>query len=378
MRLLQLLPAGARLLLIPSAPLAPWRSAVVIPARNEAQRIVACLEALRCQWSVTGRTALGDFVTVLVINGSTDASVQEVYRWHLSHPEMPLLLVDVDFPVDLAHVGSARGLGFDLAIDLLRQHGQGQRMLFSTDADTRLGASCLAEAYRWLERGADAVGAHIRTSEPDTSRIGAVVNAYRNISREIRQQYYPSPLAQEAQHGDFGGAGFGVSLDAYQKAGGLPRLSFDEDQGMRRRLLDNGAAVLYPSNVAVYTSTRLDGRAVWGMAQQLAVWERDYEHNRWPMAPTASGLVWKYALKAQLRDGRRPGAYFDRSGHLASLWNGVEHNAPFEARWSRFWQDASTRQHRDALFPLLSLPLALRSLQQHARPQEASLLSKAA
>ncbi len=351
----------------------PWRAAVVIPARNEVDRIISCLESVRCQWSLAGRSLVGEFVTVVVVNGTTDATCGEIMRWHAAHPTLPLILVDVDFPDAEAHVGSARSLGMDIAAGLLEQNGCGKRMLLSTDADTRLAPDAIAEAYAWLQRGADAVGARILAGEPDPSRIGAVINAYRALHSTLRHHYYRGHLDLQPSHGDFGGAGFGVSLPAYRAVGGLPILAYDEDQFMRRRLLDAGLQVAYPRSFVVYTSTRMDGRAEWGMAKQLAAWESDYAMQKWPVVPCVNGLVWKYALKASLRDGRPPINYFDPSGTLAGIWGKVDEDQAFEARWRAIWSHADTIALREARFPRRPLPEAYESLK--AAFEEGQLLA---
>ena len=365
------LPHGGRVLARPTVSPRRWHTAVVIPARNEAERIIGCLEALRCQWSPAGRSLTGDFVTVLVVNGTTDATATQALHWHAAHPQFPLLLVDVDFPAAGAHVGAARGLGLDLGVALLRAWGTGPGLLFSTDADSRLESTAIARARLGIERGADALGAFIRTHEPDTSQIGAVINAYRRLSSRLRQRYCPCPLGTVDPHGDFGGAGFVVTVDAYSRAGGLPRTRWDEDAGMRRRLLASGAVVAYPRDLVVYTSTRHDGRAEWGMAQQLAVWEADHRAGRWPTAPTAAGLVWKYALKAALREGLDPDGYFDPTGGLAAAWSRIPDDAPFEARWQRFWDDDITVELRERRFPQTPLPQAYHSLLAYERRAQA-------
>ncbi len=357
------LPHNGRYALNEAASTMRWQAAVVIPARNEADRIVACLESLRCQWSLSGQSMLGGFVTVVVVNGTSDATCGEVMRWHAAHPTVPLVLVDIDFPAAEAHVGSARSLGLEIAALLLDQNGDGERMLFSTDADTRLASNAIAEAYAWLRRGADAVGAHILAGEHDTSCIGAAINAYRLFHARLRHRYYRQPFDVQPPHGDFGGAGFGVSLTAFRAVGGLPVLSYDEDQFMRRRLLDAGFEVAYPRSLKVFTSTRLDGRTEWGMAKQLAAWEEDYAAEKWPMMPCANGLVWKYALKASLRDGRPPINYFDPTGTLARVWARSDAHQAFEGRWRAFWTHADTVALRETRFPCQPLPDAYNTLE---------------
>ena len=335
-----------------------------MPARDEVGRILPCLEALRCQWSLDGRSMAGHFPVVLVVNGTCDGTCGEVIRWARAHPELPLVLVEVDFPAGLAHVGSARRLGLDIAATLLDQNGWGKRLLFSTDDESRLAPNALAEAYSYLQRGADAVGAHIVAGEADTSKIGLKINAYRALHSSLRHRFFPGEFDLQPSHGDFGGAGFGVSLEAYREAGGLPCLPYHEDHEMRRRLLEAGHKIAYPRTVTVYTSTRTDGRAEWGMARQLAAWEDDYAAGKWPVVPCMDGVVWKYALKAALRDGRPSADAFDRSGRLAAVWQATNPSLSFEARWHKFWTHPTTAEIREARFPQRPLPEAVESFER--------------
>ena len=321
----------------------------------------ALLESVRCQWNLQGQSMLGQVPLVLVVNGSIDGTASEVLLWGRHHPEVPLVTIEIDFPDAEAHVGTARRLGMDVAGAMLERHGAGHRMLFSTDADSRLAPTALAAADDQMSRGADAVGAHTVAGEHDHSRIGVVINAYRAMHARVRHQYYAGPLDRMPSHGDFGGAGFGVRLEAYTAVGGLPRLRYDEDQGMRRRLLDAGLTLVYPRSVRVYTSTRMDGRVDWGMARQLAAWEMDYAMRRWPQAPGHAGVAWKYALKARLRRGEEPGD-LDPTGVLAAVWARTDPDAYFEARWCSLWSDARVVALREGRFPQRPLPQAYEEL----------------
>ena len=324
----------------------------VVPARNEAQRIIACLEALRCQWSRNYGSMHHRLGAVLVINGTTDGTAYAVMQWVSLHPSFCLLVIDVDFPAERAHVGSARRLGLDVAASLLAQRPAARQLLFSTDADSRLAHNAVCEGLREL-KNVDAFGAHIVAGEPDTSRIGLHMQRYQELKGQLRYQVFPSAHERHAQHGVFGGAGFGVSLTAYRAVGGLPALSFDEDQMMRRRLLDAGYRVSYPRDIVVYTSTRLEGRTPWGMAKQLAAWEQDAAVERWPHEPDARALAWKYTQKAKLRED----------------WAMSNSAEAFEQVWQRYWQSDETLAFRQNQFRPRALPEAIASLTSYLKAQ---------
>ena len=313
------LPAGARYVLgEDQARRATLRAAVCIPARDEAERIFAALEAVRCQWDPATQRPLGEAVAcVLVVNGTTDETLQRVCAWAAAHPRFRLTVVDADFAPERAHVGTARRLALDLGAGLLAAGGcGGDGLLLSTDADSRLRYDALARGLGELQR-ADAFGAHIVAGEPDHSRIGLLVNRYGALRAELRHRLYREPHDRTPPHGVFGGAGFGLTVRAYRLAGGLPEQPYDEDQELRRRLLSAGLRVSYPRDVVVATSTRTDGRTPWGMARQLAAWAADDDAGRMPAVPGASALAGRYRAKAALRD-RFPDTPLGRQGFYAA------------------------------------------------------------
>ncbi len=344
---------------------------VVVPARNEAERILPCLEALRCQWSAQHGNLHRAFATVLVINGSNDATEYEALQWATAHPELAVTIVDVDFPEAMAHVGSARHLGFAYACALFAGSSvpRTRQLLFSTDSDSRLAHDAVARGLDELER-ADAFGAHIIAGEPDPSRIGKVINRYATLLARVRFDNYAQAFERHPPHGVFGGAGFGVSRAAYEAVGGVPRLAFDEDQHMRRRLLDAGYRVNHPRDVIVYTSTRTEGRTPWGMARQLAVWDEDYAHGRWPIVPGAAGLLFKYELKAALRrsyegDGSEAPHADVLPAFARPAWALARARASYELAWRALWTDADFAHWREARYAQVPLPQAVRELEVH-------------
>ena len=346
-----------------AAPHAPrrLRCACVVPARDEARRIVACLEALRCQWTRHASSLREELAVVLVVNGTTDHTAYQVLQWAALYPSFALAVVDVDFPAPRAHVGSARGLGLGIGAHLLRALSEAppeRRLLFSTDADTRLAHDAVDRGLEELGR-ADAFGANILAGEPDTSRIGLLFNRYRDLHAELRYAVYASPHDRHPPHGVFGGAGFGVSLSAYEGVGGLPEVSFDEDQGMRARLLDGGYRVSYPRDIVAYTSTRTTGRTPWGMAKQLAAWEAEAAREEWPLVPAREGLLAKYRLKARERQRWRGRADHPDRDH-------GDHRG-FEAAWRRYWYSSDVQRRHARRYPLLPLPEATGQLELAAR-----------
>jgi glycosyltransferase involved in cell wall biosynthesis len=98
---------------------------VIVPARNEALHIQACLQSLADQ---TGAPA---FEIIIVDNASTDATAALVQAFIHGHPDFTIRLLHQPTPGR----GGARALGFSAA------HGQ---LLLSTDADTTVPPNWVA------------------------------------------------------------------------------------------------------------------------------------------------------------------------------------------------------------------------------------------
>ncbi len=79
---------------------------VIIPARDEANRVVAALDALAHQVTDEGR--LFDparYEVVLLANNCRDATAMVARRYAATHPNLALHVVDLTLPPDQAHVG---------------------------------------------------------------------------------------------------------------------------------------------------------------------------------------------------------------------------------------------------------------------------------
>ncbi len=85
---------------------------VVVPVRDEAERIADCLRALAYQ-----HDAAADGI-VLAINNTTDATAVIVRALRLSL-KVPVHVLEREFPPEQAHAGSARRLGMEHAAFLL-------------------------------------------------------------------------------------------------------------------------------------------------------------------------------------------------------------------------------------------------------------------
>ena len=235
--------------------------AVVIPARNEAERIGACLAAFAGQ---------GDRATViLVINGTTDATAKIAHDVAARH-NLDLVVIECTLnPGD--GVGAARRIGCDHAIRNMRQ----LRYLMTTDADCVVAPDWIARNVRHLETF-DAVCGKIDLIESEKGilsemDLGLATNEgrYRALVQRIYGEHATDPADICGTHGEAAGASLAMRPEAYLAAGGFEASGTGEDRRIVRVLRTSGYRVLHADDVLVRASCRLDGRAIGGMSDAL-------------------------------------------------------------------------------------------------------------
>ena len=235
---------------------------VVIPARNEADRIGTCLQALAAQ-----DTANTSFV--VVANNCIDETARIATDCAAAFG-LTLLVVERTFAAGTG-VGTARRIGCDVAVSTWPD---AQSLLF-TDADCRVAPDWITRNRQHL-RSFAAVCGHV-TPMPDElgvlrdidirlaeleGRYDALVNAYYRMMR-------PGPCGLTGDHGHAAGASLSVRAGAYRDVGGFADLTTGEDRDLIRRLKAAGHPVLHAGDVTVSASCRLDGRAQCGMSDAL-------------------------------------------------------------------------------------------------------------
>lgn len=212
---------------------------VVVPAHDEAELVAAALESVV---AAAGRVDVPVEI-VVVSNGSTDATSQVARARGATVLELPS-----------AGVGAARALG--AAVSLRGRDPRGL-WLASTDADSRVPSSWLSHHLELADAGADVV---LGTVCLDDHHLPDHAEWWRT---------YRHPIGLDA-HPHVHGANLGVRGSTYVAAGGFADLDRDEDVDLVRRLRDVTDRIVTTDGSAVVTSARLVGRAVGGVADDLA------------------------------------------------------------------------------------------------------------
>ncbi|WP_138935428.1 glycosyltransferase [Roseovarius arcticus] len=235
--------------------------AVVIPARNEAERIGACLAAFAGQIE---RTTI-----ILVINNTIDATAERA-RDTAAQYDLDLTVLDCALnPAD--GVGAARRIGCDHAMRQMRH----LRYMMTTDADCIVAADWIACNARHLE-SVDAVCGRIDLIESEKgilSEMDLVLatneGRYRALVQTIYAKYAEESADLIGTHGEAAGASLAFTPAAYVAVGGFERNENGEDRRIVRALRSSGYRVSHADDVIVRASCRLDGRAVGGMSDAL-------------------------------------------------------------------------------------------------------------
>ncbi len=253
---------------------------VIIPAKNEADHLPAAFDALRLQIDLTGKPlASEEYEVIVLINNSTDDSLTVVEQYRRAHPRFRLLVIHRDFESDDAHIGNVRRMLMNEASARLRFAARSEGLILSTDADTEVSPDWIAQNWKEIRSGAEAVGGRIqlRTSELShlahrTREIQLLDEQYRLLVAWLEDRYDPQahdPWPRHHQH--FGGS-LAVTVSAYEKVGGLPPERTLEDLAFYRLLVRNDVRFRHSPDVLVRTSPRLQGRTEIGLAEQLTCW----------------------------------------------------------------------------------------------------------
>ncbi|SER25832.1 glycosyltransferase [Actinokineospora terrae] len=226
--------------------------AIAVPARDERDRIRACLRAI-----VAAARALPP-TTAWALCLVADRCSDDTARIAESELDgLPALVVhnSVDHPL-----GTIRDLGLRHAQALLGNNDPARTWLLSTDADTTVPITWLTSLLRLAAKGTHAIAGTTRLDHPAAPTTAAA----RRYARVLDLARVPEG------HGNVYGANLAIRADTYHAIGGFPPLNTGEDHGLWNRLTRAGYRHTYAEDNAVTTSARTRGRARGGLADLLA------------------------------------------------------------------------------------------------------------
>jgi glycosyltransferase involved in cell wall biosynthesis len=225
----------------------PWDVVVVVPARDEADRITACVASVL---AAVRAAPVRRGVVVVVADACTDDTAARA-RAALGPAHVVL---------EVAHrsAGQARRDGVEAGLARLRGFDAARTWIAATDADTRVPPDWLAHHLAQARRGWTAV-AGIVAVDDFSEHPAHVAEAFR------RHYRFDADGAHEHVHG----ANLGCRADAYLDVGGWPPLALHEDRELWGALRRRGWPAAATARSSVTTSGRAIGRAVGGFADVL-------------------------------------------------------------------------------------------------------------
>ncbi len=280
---------------------------VVIPVRNEAERLPKTLAALANQTDALGNALDPETYEVLLLaNNCTDETAEVAYAFGKRHPRLALHIAEITLPRSVAHVGTARRLLMDEACLRLLFCGRERGVIASTDGDTLAASDWVHQMLGEIAAGVDAVGGRIRVErQPGEDRDARLYclrdTAYQRGLARLENLVDPDPADPWPRHHQFFGGNFAVTAHAYKQVGGLPPLPCLEDVALKEALRRADACIRHSPQVRVSTSARQEGRTPLGLSSQLREWgemgRTGYAH--WVQQPQAVAV--RFLARRSLR-----------------------------------------------------------------------------
>ncbi|HAV03227.1 MAG TPA: glycosyl transferase, partial [Chryseobacterium sp.] len=187
---------------------------VVIPARNEEQYIWACLDAFVHQTDLNGQPLNRALFEVLVlVNNSTDCSAEIVRDFQRRNTNLQLFMAEVTLPKPNANIGFIRKALKTVAYHRLRKQGDG--LILTTDADTKVARDWLAQNQNEIDNGAEVVGGRIllrkdefQSLDTGTQALYFLDEQYQFLQAELEaeimgESHDPAPRHHQHFNGSF-------------------------------------------------------------------------------------------------------------------------------------------------------------------------------
>jgi hypothetical protein len=250
---------------------------VIIPVRNEEERVGNALKALASQVDLAGSPLdPGTFEILVLLNNCSDQSSDIVRDFARTHPALRLHAVEKHLPRSCANIGYVRRLLMEEASSRFTAIGHPGGAILSTDADSCASPEWIAASLDELARGLDAIGGRISLHEaeyrglaPDLRRDYLRDLRYGRLVAELESLLDPIPCDPWPRHHQHFGASLGVKASAYRKAGGIPEVEYLEDVALWQALLRTDARLRHSPRIRVRTSARLHGRVAVGLSSHL-------------------------------------------------------------------------------------------------------------
>jgi GT2 family glycosyltransferase len=323
------------------------RGYVAIPAKNEEQHILSCLEAFAAQRGPYS------FEVLLLLNDCTDATAA-LARGAMDRLPFPLRIHECTLPPSRASAGLARRIAMEQAALYAGPRG----ILLTTDADSRVHPDWVAANLTAIAEGADAVAGQAEIDPVDAAKLPRElmqdeerVQRLATMLDEIASRLDPDAADPWPRHAQHSGASIAVTAEMFRRAGGIPDVPAGEDRAFFRALERQDARIRHCPKTRVTVSGRIEGRAKGGMAdtirRRMSVPDSWLDECLEPAACSARRVLMRRTARAHWID--RSGTVTDLARNLRMAEADVHAalNAPaFGAAWQRLEEQSSAlRRH---------------------------------
>ncbi len=240
--------------------------AIVIPVRDEEERLASCFQSLSTAMQQSPRTG----ALIFVVNNTIDRSF-DVLAEQMCASNQLCGIINVKTVPELACAPIARRLAMDIG-----QHVAPLGHVLSSDADTQVGRNWVCGLTDAFDHGYSLVCEDVELNPEELAalpeivrKLGDVERRYYNVCEQLWRRW--SNDSADYLNLRASGASIGITSEALRTVGGLPTPKVGEDAALRDAVLAHGLSAVQLPNLGTYTSARLDSRATGGCGETLAL-----------------------------------------------------------------------------------------------------------
>ncbi len=248
---------------------------VAIPVKDEEERLPACFDALARQKERSGRPMAPKSVRVVVFANNCSDDSAALAGSLAKRLLLDVRVVEASLAPAQAHAGNARRAAMDFAeawlrraaagtcpVDHRRRQPRPRRLDREQSGRDRCGRRRGTRPRRSRRRRRPPAR---RTPSPRSARSGL-----RGPADQLSALLDPVEWNPWPHHATISGTSLAVTVKAYRRIGGLPRVPLGEDKALVAKLMCEDARIRFAPEIEVVTSGRLAGRAPGGVADTCA------------------------------------------------------------------------------------------------------------
>lgn len=282
------------------------KACIVIPVKDEEVHIMQTLEAFKNQTDAAGKFLdFGIFEILILANNCYDNTVSIIKEFQQNNSDINIVLEDIKLETHQAKIGYVRKLLMETAFKRLSGNGGG--VIMTTDGDTLVSQNWIAQTFLEIEAGADAVGGRILFFPQELELMDNLTRSiflkdqlYSLLSADLEAKIMALPYNTAPTHHQHFNGSFAVTTEFYGKSGGVPDVSFLEDNAFYERLQMVDAKIRMSPDVVVYTSARYVGRAEVGLSYKLNAWNMLGEDGSFLTVESCDSVLARFKLKKSL------------------------------------------------------------------------------